>query len=328
MMNRRNALVAGVAVLAGAAGVGGAQRVEHSLARHAQVRVEAGDDHGVGVRQRLHARLRDDLEARTRADRSHRGRADGEVVRRLRVIAEHLRGDREIERDDRVESEGDHTMRRHWQDRNGYWHSCHSPPARPRGTMLTMKIEILLFDGFDDLDAFGPFEVLNGAGIDTRFVTVAPQDRVRTAHGASVVPHGVLGDPDLVLVPGGGWHDRAGAGAYAEAKAGRIPHVLARRHATGRRVGSVCTGAMLLAEAGILQGRAAITHHSAIEDLRTYGADVRDGARVVEDGDIITAAGVTSGIDLALHLVARELGNEAAVAQAAEIEHRWEPISV
>ena len=183
-----------------------------------------------------------------------------------------------------------------------------------------MKIEILLFDGFDDLDAFGPFEVLNGAGLQTRFVTVEAQERVRSSHGATVVPAGVLGDPDLVLVPGGGWHDRDGAGAYYEARRGVITAKLAERNARGRRIGSVCTGAMLLAEAGLLSGRPAITHHSAIEDLRAFGADVQDGARFVDDGDIMTAAGVTSGIDLALHIVAAELGHEAARAQADEIE--------
>jgi transcriptional regulator GlxA family with amidase domain len=189
-----------------------------------------------------------------------------------------------------------------------------------------MKIEILLFDGFDDLDAFGPFEVLTEAGLDTRFVTIEPAERVTSAHGASIVPDGVLGDPDLVLVPGGGWHDRDGVGAYAEARRGVITKALADRHAAGRRIGSVCTGAMLLAEAGLLTGRPAITHHSAIEDLRGFGADVKDGARVVDDGDIITAAGVTSGIDLALHLIEHELGTEAAEAGAAEIE--WDRVSV
>jgi transcriptional regulator GlxA family with amidase domain len=189
-----------------------------------------------------------------------------------------------------------------------------------------MKIEILLFDGFDDLDAFGPFEVLSHAGLDTRFVTIEPAERVRSAHGATIVPEGVLGDPDLVLVPGGGWNDRSGVGAYAEARRGVITKALADRHANGRRIGSVCTGAMLLAEAGLLTGRPAITHHSAIEDLRGFGADVREGVRVVDDGDIITAAGVTSGIDLALHLIGRELGIEAAEAGAAEIE--WERVPV
>jgi transcriptional regulator GlxA family with amidase domain len=77
---------------------------------------------------------------------------------------------------------------------------------------------------------------------------------------------------------------------------------------------------MLLAEAGLLAGRRAITHHTAIEDLRGYGAVVVDGARFVDEGDIITAAGVTSGIDMALHLVETARGAEAAAAEAAEIE--------
>jgi transcriptional regulator GlxA family with amidase domain len=190
-----------------------------------------------------------------------------------------------------------------------------------------MRIEILIYDGFDDLDGFGPFEVFNGAGIDTRFVTIAPQESVATSHGARVIPHGVLGDPDLVLVPGGGWNDGNPQGARAEAERGDIPRALAARHAAGRRVGSVCTGAMLLAEAGILEGRRAITHHSAIEDLRGYGVDLVDGARVVDEGDIITAAGVTSGIDLALHVVEQERGERVAAAAAREIEWTLAPLT-
>lgn len=182
--------------------------------------------------------------------------------------------------------------------------------------MPSMTIEILLFDGFDDLDAFGPFEVLRTAGRDTRFVTVEPAAEVTSAHGSRVIPHGVLGDPDLVIVPGGGWSDRGGQGAYAEAKRGVIGAKLAERHARGGRIASVCTGAMLLAEAGLLTGRRAITHHTAIEDLRAAGALVVDGARVVDEGDIITAAGVTSGIDMALHLLAE--GDAAAVAREIE----------
>jgi transcriptional regulator GlxA family with amidase domain len=187
-----------------------------------------------------------------------------------------------------------------------------------------MKIEILLFDGFDDLDAFGPFEVLTASALQTRFVTVEQQEVVVSAGGARIVPHDVLSDPDLVLVPGGGWNDRGGQGAYAEARKGVITEALTRRHAAGGRIGSVCTGAMLLAEAGLLTGRPAITHHSAIEDLKGFGVNVIEGARVVDDGDLITAAGVTSGIDLALHLVARELGIGAAQLAADEIEHRWD----
>jgi transcriptional regulator GlxA family with amidase domain len=183
-----------------------------------------------------------------------------------------------------------------------------------------MRTEILLYDGFDDLDAFGPFEVLSGAGLDTRFVTLEPRDAVASSHGARVIPDGVLGEPDLVLVPGGGWNDGKPAGARAEAERGDIPAALARRHAAGGRVGSVCTGAMLLAAAGLLSGRPATTHHSALDDLRAAGADVRADERVVDDGDIVTAAGVTSGIDLALHLVREARGETVARAAAREIE--------
>src|SRR4051794_39085919 len=189
--------------------------------------------------------------------------------------------------------------------------------ARARRDHPGMKTEIILFDGFDDLDAFGPFEILTGAGLDTRFVTVEPRELVVSNGGARIVPHGVLGDPDLVLVPGGGWSDRDGPGTWTEARRGVIPAALKARRG---RIGSVCTGAMLLAEAGLLDGRPAITHHTALEDLRAFGVDVRDGERVVDDGDVITAAGVTSGLDLALHLVAEALGPRAADAAAREIE--------
>jgi transcriptional regulator GlxA family with amidase domain len=185
-----------------------------------------------------------------------------------------------------------------------------------------MRIEILLYDGFDDLDAFGPYETLTNGGLDVRLVTLAPCDAITTSHGARVIPHGVLGDPDLLLVPGGGWSDGSVAGVRAEAERGEIPAVLARRHAAGGRVGSICTGAMLLASAGLLAGRPAVTHRIALDDLRAAGADVREGERFVDDGDIVTAAGVTAGIDLALHLVAQAAGAGAADAAAREME--WE----
>jgi transcriptional regulator GlxA family with amidase domain len=183
-----------------------------------------------------------------------------------------------------------------------------------------MTIEILLFDGFDDLDAFGPFEVLAAAGLRATLVTAEPAECVTSAGGATIVPHGVVGDPDLVLVPGGGWNDRSGKGAYHESQRGVIPAFLRERHAAGRRLGSVCTGAMLLAEAGILGGRRATTHHSCHDQLQTYDVDVLTDARFVDAGDVITAAGITAGIDMALYLVEQTLGAEAVTAASAEIE--------
>ncbi len=183
-----------------------------------------------------------------------------------------------------------------------------------------MEIEILFYDGFDDLDVFGPFEVFTGAGVHTRLVTVEPQDVVVSAGGARIVPHGVVGNPDLVLVPGGNWSSRGPQGAWAEAQRGAIGAAMRARLESGGRIGSICTGGMILAHEGLLRGRPAITHHDAIEDLVAYGADVQHGRRFVDDGDIVTAGGVSSGIDLALYIVEHEVGAEAAAAEAEEIE--------
>jgi len=183
-----------------------------------------------------------------------------------------------------------------------------------------METEILIYDGCDDLDVFGPFEVLTGAGMPVRLVTAEAREEVVTAGGARIVPHAALGDPDLVLVPGGGWNQRPERGAWAEARRGVIGAAMKARHEAGRPLGSICTGALLLGHAGLLRGRRAITHHEALEDLAGYGAEVVHGERFVDDGDIITAGGVTSGIDMALWLVERELGAQAAAAQGEVIE--------
>jgi transcriptional regulator GlxA family with amidase domain len=185
-----------------------------------------------------------------------------------------------------------------------------------------MRTEILLYDGFDELDAFGPFEVLSNGGFEPRFVTVHGAESVTASHGARVLVDGTLSDDaELVVVPGGGWGDRAPQGAWTEAQRGDLPRAIAERHRGGARIASVCTGAMLLASAGLLQGRPAVTHHVALDELEEAGADVKRDARVVDDGDILTAGGVTSGIDLALWIVEREHGTDAADAVAREIEH-------
>jgi transcriptional regulator GlxA family with amidase domain len=183
------------------------------------------------------------------------------------------------------------------------------------------RIDIVLYEGFDELDALGPYEVLRNGGLDARLVTREPAETVTGSHGAVLRPHGVLaGDADLVLVPGGGWNDRSAQGARAEAEDGALPRRLAELHAAGTPLAAVCTGGMLLAAAGVLEGRPAITHHGAIEDLRASGAVVVE-ERVVDDGDVLTAGGVTSGIDLALHLVGRARGRRVADAVAREMEH-------
>ncbi|MFB6172346.1 MAG: DJ-1/PfpI family protein [Haloarculaceae archaeon] len=198
-----------------------------------------------------------------------------------------------------------------------------------------MDVQVLLYEGFDELDAVGPFEVFATAAraveqtagrtatVSTR--TLSPVDRVRGSHGLRVVPDGRLAEPDLLVVPGGGWNDRAEAGAWAEAERGDVPLAVAACHRRGATVAAVCTGTMLLARAGLLDGRPAVTHRGAVADLRATDAEVVE-ARVVDDGDVVTAGGVTSGLDLALHLVAREFGETVAdrVAETVEYERTGE----
>lgn len=188
-----------------------------------------------------------------------------------------------------------------------------------------MDAQIVIFDGVDDLDAFGPFEVLanaakGGADVRVTLVTLDPVEEITTSHGAVVKPHGVLTSPDLLVVPGGGWNDHARQGARAEAERGALPAAAARLHAQGAVVASVCTGAGILHAAGLLAGRPAITHHSAVAELRAGGVEIVE-ARVVDGGDIVTAGGVTAGLDLALHLVEREWGHELADRIAREMEY-------
>lgn len=194
-----------------------------------------------------------------------------------------------------------------------------------------MLFKIVVFEGFDELDAIAPFEVLKNAaaaGADARveLVTQDGAEEVTAAHGLRVRPDGRLAEgerPNVVIVAGGGWNNRAPRGVWAEVASGAIPTALVRLRDTGTTVATVCTGAMLAAAAGIMTGRPATTHHGAIEDLRATGAEIVQ-ARVVDDGDLVSAGGVTSGLDLALWLVERYFGEriEKAVEATLEYERR------
>lgn len=185
--------------------------------------------------------------------------------------------------------------------------------------------QVVLFDGFDDLDAIGPLEVLTAAGFRTHLVSFPDEAAtVRSAHGLVVEVPGTLGalgaQPGLVIVPGGGWFNR-GAGARSLARDARLPTRLSALHQAGAVIASVCTGAMLLAAGGLLAGRPAVTNRHALDELAATGADVHREARVVDDGDVVTAGGPAAGLDLAVHLVGRFLGGEAGAAAAQRLEH-------
>ncbi|WP_276299860.1 DJ-1/PfpI family protein [Halorussus lipolyticus] len=199
---------------------------------------------------------------------------------------------------------------------------------------MTTQIVIVVYEGFDELDAIAPYEVFSnaadrGCDLEVSLRTLDPRDEITASHGLRIGTDGLLADadPDLVLVPGGGWNDRADASAWAEAQQGDLPDAIADLHERGVELAAVCTGGMLLAEAGVLDGRPAVTHASALADLRETDArtDAETvDARVVDDGDVLTAGGVTSGLDLALHLVARLCGEDVSedVAETIEYEPR------
>lgn len=190
-----------------------------------------------------------------------------------------------------------------------------------------MDVDIIVYDGLDEMDAWGPAEVLRsaaamGADVSVRLLTCEPVAMVTGAYGLRFVPDAVLAeDSEVLIVPGGGWVDRAETGAWAEVRRGDLVERIAAVAATARVVAGVCTGTMLLAHAGVIAGRRAATHHSARRELADLGATVVDD-RVVDDGDLITSGGVTSGIDLALWLLEREVSTHMADQVAARMEYR------
>lgn len=182
-----------------------------------------------------------------------------------------------------------------------------------------MEIAILVFDRLTALDAVGPYDVLaNLPGAKISFVG-KHRGSVRTAHKSLGLEADFAIDEvtraDVLLVPGGIGEEAV------RAKPAMLEWVRAI-HATTQWTTSVCTGALILGAAGILRGLDATTHWSAREILRGFGATpVKE--RVVERGKVITAGGVSAGIDMALHLARRIAGDE--IAQAIQIAIEYDP---
>ncbi|MGH8985766.1 MAG: DJ-1/PfpI family protein [Acidimicrobiia bacterium] len=183
-----------------------------------------------------------------------------------------------------------------------------------------MQIAVLLFDELNALDAVGPYEVLRalpGAGVC--FVAADPGPKT-TESGALALVAGhalhAVPRPDIVVVPGG----RGELDARADE---RVIEWLRSAHDAAQWTTSVCTGALLLGAAGLLAGKRATTHWTALEALRELGADVVANERVVFDGKIVTAAGVSAGIDMALTLATEIAGPE--VAQAIQLDLEYDP---
>lgn len=189
----------------------------------------------------------------------------------------------------------------------------------------SLTFGVLLFEDVEELDVVGPWEVLGFwashiATASVRVLAVGPRvGMVRGAKGLGLLAdHAVDEAPplDLLVHPGGD-------GTRALAKDSAHLEWLRALHERGTVLASVCTGSLVLAAAGLLAGRPATTHRSYLDKLAKTepSADVRRAARFVDDGAVVTSAGVSAGIDMALHLVARYDGPEAAEATRSGIQY-------
>ncbi len=192
-----------------------------------------------------------------------------------------------------------------------------------------MLADIVVFDGLDELDALGPYEILRRAGqlsidFSVRLVAHTGQPTIMAASGLTFATDAKFtpGEADIVIVAGGGWNARSKQGAWAEYQRGELAPLLVEASQGASVMAGVCTGTMLWAHAGVITGRRANTHHTAHDELAELGVMVVP-ERVVDDGDLITSGGVTSGLDLALWLVARELSDLLAQQIAKSIEYKW-----
>lgn len=193
-------------------------------------------------------------------------------------------------------------------------------------------VGLLIFDDVEVLDFCGPFEVFSLARLPGQedvplfqALIIAEERRtIRCRGGLLVQPHGTIADHpplDILLVPGG-------AGARRERGNRRLLDWIRAQDRRSELMTSVCTGAFLLAEAGILAGRRATTHWASIDWMRQTYADVTilSETRIVDEGHVVTSAGVSAGIDMALALVARLHGPVAAAWTARRMEYGPAPL--
>jgi transcriptional regulator GlxA family with amidase domain len=191
------------------------------------------------------------------------------------------------------------------------------------------NVAILIFDGVELLDFCGPFEVFSVTGKQDNsspfnvYAVAEKSDPVMTPNGLSINPRYTILDcpqPDILLVPGG-------QGTRKEMNNEMLINWIKECSRKAELVFSVCTGALLLAKAGLLEGLTATTHHNAIELLREVAPNtiIQTNKRFVDNGKIILSAGIFAGIDMSLYAVAKLLGKEQALKTAQYMEYDWKP---
>jgi transcriptional regulator GlxA family with amidase domain len=189
----------------------------------------------------------------------------------------------------------------------------------------TLRIAVALFDGAEELDWAGPWEVFGYWATrwpeEVQVFTIAETlDPVRCARGLRVVPDRSWSPTpimDVLVYPGGR--------TRAEMQNTCVLERLRALSQGGTLLASVCTGAVVFAAAGVLQGKAATTHAGAVDDLASFGGIRVSSARFVDAGDVVTSAGVSAGIDMSLHLAARLHSPRRAEAIRRAIEYERLP---
>jgi len=191
--------------------------------------------------------------------------------------------------------------------------------------MDEFTIAIALWDGVEELDFAGPYEVLTAwARMSERPISVrtvaSSAGAVRCSHDLRVVPDSTwddVGRLDLLVLPGGDTRPLQADENFLER--------MRKLAGSGTLMTSVCTGALVYGKAGLLEGRRATTHWGALDRLADLGVDVDREARFVDTGEVVTAAGVSAGIDMALHLVARLESVERAQEVRRYIQYDPQP---
>ncbi|MBI5961491.1 MAG: DJ-1/PfpI family protein [Chloroflexi bacterium] len=196
---------------------------------------------------------------------------------------------------------------------------------------MTRTVLIALFDDVDTLDFCGPLEVFAITGqratgpVPFAVTTVAERvnPAITTRSGLRVIPYYTFANApqaDLLVVPGG-------VGARHELRNPAVINFIKRQVIEAELVISICTGALILGAAGVLKGLQATTHHTALDELAQLAPDcqVVGDRRYVDNGQVITSAGITAGIDTALYVVQRLFGATVALETAAHMEYNWSP---
>jgi len=183
------------------------------------------------------------------------------------------------------------------------------------------RVALLVFTGVQIIDFTGPYEIFGTAGYDV-YTVAETKDPITTVNGMTVVPKydfATVPPPDILVVPGGG--------IYAASNSPKTIRWIGDVTARTKHTMSVCNGAFLLAQAGLLDGLTATTTAGLIEKLRAQYPKIHvvDDRRFVDNGKIITTAGLSAGIDGALHVIARMQGNGKAQLTALGDEYEWRP---